>query len=118
MVGDSVTIYGANPTVYNGTFTVTSRISQTIFEYNILAPSDASPQGNILLSVDLNKGKSSEEGISVAIKDFTTNVQNTFFNSQYSYIASSGIPNYEVGPFVGSALLPETNVNLYVYHVS
>ena len=106
LVGDSVTIYGANPTVYNGTFTVTSRISQTIFEYNIPAPSDASPQGNILLSVDLNKGKSSEEGISVAIKDFTTNVQNTFFNTQYSYIASSGIPNYEVGPFVGSALLP------------
>ena len=106
LVGDSVTIYGANPTVYNGTFTVTSRISQTIFEYNIPAPSDASPQGNILLSVDLNKGKSTEEGISVAIKDFTTNVQNTFFNTQYSYIASSGIPNYEVGPFVGSALLP------------
>ena len=106
LVGDTVTIYGANPTVFNGTFLVTSRISDFIFEYNIPAPADSSPQGNILLSVDLNKGKSPEEGISIAIRDFTTNVQNTFFNNQYSYIASSGIPNYEVGPFVGSALLP------------
>ena len=106
LVGDSVTIYGANPTVFNGTFLVTSRLSNTVFEYNIPAPAPNAPQGNILLSVDLNKGKSSSEGISVAIRDFTTNVQNAFFNDQYSYIASSGIPNYEVGPFVGSALLP------------
>ena len=106
LVGDTVTIYGANPTVFNGTFLVTSRISNTLFEYNIPAPAPNSPQGNILLSVDLNKGKSTEEGISVAIRDFTTNVQNTFFNDNYSYIASSGIPNYQVGPFLGSALLP------------
>ena len=106
LVGDTVTIYGANPTVFNGTFLVTSRISNLIFEYSIPAPADAPPAGNILLSVDLNKGKSTEEGISIAIRDFTTNVQNTFFNDDYAYIASSGIPNYEVGPFVGSALLP------------
>ena len=106
LVGDSVTIYGANPTVFNGTFLVTSRLSNTVFEYNIPQPAPNAPQGNILLSVDLNKGKSSESGINIAIKDFTTNVQNTFFNEQYSYIASSGIPNYEVGPFLGSALLP------------
>ena len=106
LVGDTVTIYGANPTVFNGTFLVTSRISDFLFEYNIPAPADAAPQGNILLSVDLNKGKSTEEGISIAIRDFTTNVQNTFFDDTHSYIASSGIPNYQVGPFVGSALLP------------
>ena len=106
LVGDTVTIYGANPTVFNGTFLVTSRINNTQFEYNIPAPAPNEPQGNILLSVDLNKGKSPEEGISVAIRDFTTNVQNTFFNDDYAYVASSGIPNYEVGPFLGSALLP------------
>ena len=106
LVGDTVTIYGANPTVFNGTFLVTSRINATQFEYNIPAPAPNAPQGNILLSVDLNKGKSPEEGISVAIRDFTTNVQNTFFNDRFAYIASSGIPNYQVGPFVGSALLP------------
>ena len=94
LVGDSVTIYGANPTVFNGTFLVTSRISDFIFEYNIPAPADAPPQGNILLSVDLNKGKSPEEGISIAIRDFTTNVQNTFFNDTHSYIASSGTVSY------------------------
>ena len=38
LVGDTVTIYGANPTVFNGTFLVTSRINATQFEYNIPAP--------------------------------------------------------------------------------
>lgn len=106
LVGDSVTIYGANPTVFNGTFLVTSRLSNTIFEYTIPAPAPNVPQGNILLSVDLNKGKSPVDGIDVAVRNFTTNVQNTFFNDTYAYIASSGIPNYEIGPFLGSALLP------------
>ena len=36
----------------------------------------------------------------------TTNVQNSFFNDNYVYVASTGIPNYEIGPFPGSALLP------------
>ena len=106
LVGDSVTIYGANPTVFNGTFAVTSRISNTVFSYQIASPAPNAPQGNILMSVDLNKGKSTEEAINNSINQFTTNVQNTFFNSSYSYIATTGIPNYEVGPFVGSALLP------------
>ena len=87
LVGDSVTIYGANPTIFNGTFSVTSRISATVFSYQISAPAPNSPQGNILMSVDLNKGKSDEESINNSIAQFTTNVQNTFFNSNYSYIA-------------------------------
>ena len=103
LVGDSVTIYGANPTVFNGTFLVTSRINDTQFEYNIPAPAQMLLRVISFFSVDLNKGKSPEEGISIAIRDFTTNVQNTFFNDRFAYIASSGIPNYQVGPFVGSA---------------
>tara|TARA_B100000614_G_scaffold21360_2_gene17033 strand:+ start:8762 stop:28573 length:19812 start_codon:yes stop_codon:yes gene_type:complete len=106
LVGDSVTIYGANPTVFNGTFAVTSRISNTVFSYQIAAPAPNAPQGNILMSVDLNKGKSTEEAINNSINQFTTNVQNTFFNANYSYVATTGIPNYQVGPFIGSALLP------------
>ena len=106
LVGDSVTIYGANPTVFNGTFLVTSRISNTIFSYEIAASAENPPQGNILMSVDLNKGKSDVESINSTIKDFTTNVQNTFFNNDYAYVATTGIPNYKVGPFVGSALIP------------
>ena len=106
LVGDSVTIYGANPTIFNGTFAVTSRISDTVFSYQIAAPAPNAPQGNILMSVDLNKGKSDVESINASIEDYTTNVQNTFFNSDYAYIATTGIPNYKVGPFIGSALLP------------
>ena len=106
LVGDSVTIYGANPTVFNGTFAVTSRISDTIFSYQITAPAPNAPQGNILMSVDLNKGKSDVDSINDSIEDYTTNVQNTFFNNTHAYIATTGIPNYKVGPFIGSALLP------------
>ena len=68
LVGDSVTIYGANPTIFNGTFAVTSRISDTIFSYQIAAPAPNAPQGNILMSVDLNKGKSDVEVLMLLLK--------------------------------------------------
>ena len=58
LVGDQVTIYGANPIIYNGTFLVTSRDTNTIFQYQLPQPATVTPQGNILVSVDLNKGKS------------------------------------------------------------
>ena len=48
LVGDQVTIYGANPIIYNGTFLVTSRDSDLIFQYNLPQPATVIPQGNIL----------------------------------------------------------------------
>ena len=106
LVGDQVTIYGANPIIYNGTFLVTSRDSDVIFQYNLPQPATVIPQGNILVSVDLNKGKSINSAVNNAVSPYTTNIQNSFFNDDYVYVASTGIPNYEIGPFPGSALLP------------
>ena len=106
LVGDQVTVYGANPIIYNGTFTVTSRDSETVFQYALPQPAAIIPQGNILVSVDLNKGKSETTAILNAIGPYTTNIQNSFFNDNYTYVASTGIPNYSIGPFPGSALLP------------
>ncbi|AIX14473.1 structural protein [Synechococcus phage S-MbCM6] len=106
LVGDQVTVYGANPIIYNGTFLVTSRDSTTIFQYNLPQPAVVEPQGNILISVDLNKGKSENDAIRKTIAPYTTNIQNTFFNAEHVYVASTGIPNYNIGPFLGSALLP------------
>ena len=106
LVGDQVTVYGANPIIYNGTFLVTSRDTNTVFQYQLPQPATVVPQGNILISVDLNKGKSDSAAVLSAIGPYTTNVQNSFFNTQYVYLASTGIPNYKIGPFPGSALLP------------
>ncbi|MBG46650.1 MAG: hypothetical protein CMB76_09085, partial [Euryarchaeota archaeon] len=106
LVSDQVTIYGANPVVYNGTFTVTSRIDQFTFSYQINTPTEILPQGNILLSVDLNRGKSDIASINSVVSEFTTNIQNSFFNDNYVYVAASGLPNYKIGPFTGSALIP------------
>ena len=106
LVGDQVTVYGANPIIYNGTFLVTSRDSETVFQYNLPQPATVVPQGNILISVDLNKGKSDNTAVNNAISPYTTNIQNTFFNDNYVYVASTGIPNYKIGPFPESALLP------------
>ena len=106
LVGDQVTVYGANPIIYNGSFLVTSRDSDTVFQYQLPQPATVVPQGNILVSVDLNKGKSDNSAVLNSIGPYTTNVQNSFFNDNYVYVASTGIPNYKVGPFVGSALLP------------
>ena len=72
----------------------------------MVQPATVEPQGNILVSIDLNKGKSLNSAIFNAISPYTTNVQNSFFNDDYVYVASTGIPNYEIGPFPGSALLP------------
>lgn len=106
LVGDQVTIYGANPIIYNGTFEVTSRDSDLIFQYRLPQQALVAPQGNILVSVDLNKGKSTDTAINKNISVYTTNVLNSFFNDNYVYVASTGIPNYNIGPFPGSALLP------------
>ena len=106
LVEDNVTVYGANPTVYNGTFQVTARLDEYTFSYQMLAPTDIVPQGNILLSVDLNRGKSDVTAINTAITPFTSNIQNSFFNAQYVYAAATGLPNYKVGPFTGTALIP------------
>ncbi len=106
LVGDQVTIYGANPIVYNGTFEVTSRDTESVFQYQLPQPAEVVPQGNILVSVDLNKGKSDNSAVFNSIGPYTTNIQNSFFNDNYAYVASTGIPNYKIGPFPGSALLP------------
>ena len=106
LVGDTVTIYGANPVVYNGSFIVTSRIDTLVFSYQLVTPTEIIPQGNILLSVDLNRGKSNQNSINSVINQFTTNIQNSFFNDEYVYIAASGLPNYKIGPFSESALIP------------
>jgi len=113
LVGDQVTVYGANPIVYNGTFFVTSRESATIFKYTLPQPATINPQGNILISIDLNKGKSDSTSINTAISKFATNIQNSFFNTNYVYIATSGLPNYKIGPFSGTALLPGNQRKLY-----
>ncbi len=113
LVGDQVTVYGANPIVYNGSFLVTSRESATVFKYELPQPATLNPQGNILISIDLNKGKSDVSSINNSINKFATNIQNTFFNDKYVYVAASGIPNYKIGPFVGTSLLPGNQRKLY-----
>ena len=106
LVGDQVTLYGANPILFNGTFLVRSRDSALVFQYQLPQPAEVVPQGNILVSVDLNKGKSDNTAVLNSIGPYTTNIQNSFFNNDYVYVASTGIPNYSIGPFPGSALLP------------
>ena len=113
LVGDQVTVYGANPNIYNGTFLVQSREDDYVFKYQLVQPASTSPQGNILISVDLNRGKSPVDSIQKIIGNYTTNVQNTFFNTEYVYVAASGIPNYRVGPFNETALIPGNQRKLY-----
>ena len=92
LVGDQVTVYGANPIIYNGSFLVTSRDSETVFQYQLPQPATVVPQGNILVSVDLNKGKSDNSAILNSVGPYTTNVQNSFFNDNYVYVASTAPP--------------------------
>lgn len=109
LVGDSVTIFGANPIVYNGKFSVISINPDNKKEFQYLTLADTGnivPQGNILVSIDLNKGKSTETSIINQIKSYTTNVQNAFFDDSDVYVASTGLPNYSIGPFGTSALIP------------
>ena len=106
LVEDTVTVYGANPVIFNGTFQVSSRIDEFNFSYRVATATDIVPVGNILLSVDLNRGKSTETPINNVVTEFTTNIQNSFFNADYVYVAASGLPNYKIGPFIGSALIP------------
>lgn len=115
LIGDQFTIYGANPIVYNGTFLVIGRESATVFKYSLPQPAVQLPQGNILLSIDLNTGKSNTNSINSSISRFPSNIQNTFLNKTHVYVAASGIPNYKIGPFLGTALLPGNQRKLYKF---
>ena len=105
LVSDQVTIYGANPVIYNGTFTVTSRIDEYQFSYRLAQPTDIIPQGNILLSVDLNRGKSDVTSINKVVSEFTTNIQTPSLTMIMSMLLLVGLPNYKIGPFTGSTLI-------------
>jgi hypothetical protein len=115
LVGDQVTVYGANPIVYNGSFFVSARESATVFKYTLPQSAVLNPQGNILISIDLNKGKSDSSSINTAISKFPSNIQNAFLNNTEVYVAASGIPNYKIGPFLGTALLPGNQRKLYKF---
>lgn len=115
LVGDQVTVYGANPIVYNGSFFVTARESATVFKYTLPQSAVLNPQGNILISIDLNRGKSDSLSINTAISKFPSNIQNSFLNTTEIYVAASGIPNYKIGPFLGTALLPGNQRKLYKF---
>ena len=107
LVGDQVTIYGATPILYNGTYAVTS-ITERTFTYTLPVSGDPNslPTGKLLVSIDLNKGKSDNNSINNAVQLYTSNVQNVYFNDNYVYVSSTNIPSYKIGPFVGTALLP------------
>ena len=70
LVEDTVTVYGANPVIFNGTFQVSSRIDEFNFSYRVATATDIIPVGNILLSVDLNRGKSTETPINNVVTEF------------------------------------------------
>ena len=115
LVGDQVTVYGANPIIYNGTFLVTARETANVFKYALPQPAVLNPQGNIIISIDLNTGKSDSQSVNTSISKFPSNIQNTFLNSTDVYVATSGIPNYKIGPFAGTALLPGNQRKLYKF---
>ena len=111
LTGDSITIYGATPAIYNGVYEVTNIITTGTgivnqFTYTLPAAVSADANGTMFVAVNLNKGKSTNLTVNNNVNDFIANVQNTYINNDYCYVASSGIPNYNIGPFTGTSLVP------------
>jgi len=111
LTGDSITIYGATPAIYNGVYEVTNIIQTDTgvinqFTYTLNGSATTDANGTMFVAVNLNKGKSTNTTINNNVNQFIANVQNTYINSDYCYVASSGIPNYNIGPFIGTSLVP------------
>ena len=111
LTGDSITIYGATPAIYNGVYEVTNIITTGTgivnqFTYTLPSAVTTDANGTMFVAVNLNKGKSTNLTVNNNVNDFIANVQNTYINNDYCYVASSGIPNYNIGPFVGTSLVP------------
>ena len=111
LVSDQVTVYGANPVVYNGTFTVTSRIDDFTFSYQINVPTDIIPQGNILLSVDLNRGKSNVTSINKVVSNSPLTFKTPSLMIATFTLLLLVYPTIRLVAFTGSALILVTSVN-------
>jgi alpha-tubulin suppressor-like RCC1 family protein len=121
--GKTVDIFGSSPSFYNGRFSV-ENINVTepnVFDYVLdITPEEydgyistyPTAAGDIYLSIPLEKGKSQFRAIDRIVSQFTSDVQNSYISDEYIWIASSGIPSYEIGEtggevgFKGNALLP------------
>lgn len=111
LTGDSITIYGATPAIYNGVYEVTNIITTGTgivnqFTYTLTGAVTTDANGTMFVAVNLNKGKSTNLTVNNNVSEFIANVQNTYINNDYCYVATSGIPNYNIGPFVGTSLVP------------
>ncbi len=121
--GQEIEIFGASPSVYNGSFVVENISSSNLktFDYQLnideqefdnLISTYPSSTGDAYLSLPLEKGKSDFRAIERIADQFTANVQNVYVDENYIYVASSGIPSYKIGEnggsigFKGNALLP------------
>ena len=91
LTGDSITIYGATPAIYNGVYEVTNIITTGTgivnqFTYTLPSAVTTDANGTMFVAVNLNKGKSTNLTINNNVNDFVANVQNTYINNDYCYV--------------------------------
>ena len=103
---DVIQILNCPEDIYNSTFTVDGIGSKNTF--NITLPT--TPQQDItqpfICTREFSFGKSDYTSINLGIRNYTSDVQNTYRSDNDIIIASSGIPSYKIGPFAAGDVDP------------
>ena len=104
---DIIRILNAPEDIYNNQHDVAGIVNEFEFEFIF----SSSPAGGIsnfefYIAREFAFGRSDYNSINVGIKDFTTDIQNTYKSSTDAIIASTGVPSHKVGPFGSGDLNP------------
>ena len=104
---DVIRILNAPEDIYNNQHDVEGIVDE--YEFEIVFSS--SPSGGIsgfefFIAREFAFGRSDYNSINVAVKDYTTDVQNTYKSSTDAVISSTGVPSHKIGPFGAGDLNP------------
>ena len=104
---DTIRILNAPEDIYNNQHEVAGIVDEFTFEFIF----SSSPSGGIsnfefYIAREFAYGRSDIGSINNGIREFTTDVQNTYRSSTDAIVASTGIPSHKVGPFAADDLNP------------
>ena len=102
---DRIRILNADEDIYNNEHDVIGIVDNFQFQFKFSSspkfgiPAPGQAEKEFFIAREFAFGRSDYASINTVIKDFTTDVQNTYKSDTHAIVASVGIPSHKIGPF-------------------
>ena len=109
---DKIRILNADEDIYNNEHDVLGIVDDFQFQFKFSSspkfgiPQPGQSAKEFFIAREFAFGRSDYSSINTIIKDFTTDVQNTYKSTTDAIVASVGIPSHKIGPFDTADLDP------------